>query len=75
MGILADNEVGISYDGTIDKLVVVGVGLDKVEVELRVETQYKRATENDTYNVCGKGGINFSGEYLHILTDNLVADA
>ena len=59
MTVVADNEVGIGYNGTIDKFVVVGIGFDKIEVELWVETQHERTAENGTNNVRGKGGINF----------------
>lgn len=73
MTIVADNEIGIGYDGTVDKLVVVGVGFDKVEMKLRIETQHERTTENGTYNVCGKRGVDFLSKNLHIFTDNLIA--
>ena len=74
MRILADDVVGIGDNGTVDELVVVGVGGNQTEMVLRVEHADIGVSQDSSNDVVGKYGADLGREYLDIFADNLVAD-
>lgn len=72
VGILADNIIGTCHYGTIHKLVVIRVLLNKTEAEMRSKEPRERAAYDGIYDVVGDGCICHALYYFLIFIHNVI---